>query len=344
MFKLAELEAAVSSLANQLDAGIALREAVRRMMRLQPNRTEFWSACEVAVGRGQRLSEMLREEWPLEYVIALQAGEEAGSLPSILRQMHQSILLQKQVRSAFTKLIGPVLTLLGGIGVFFFFMVGVIPSLQAGLGGGEKSFVFKLSSIIHDVMVNHWLVVAASVGGAIAAVVAWLSSAANRQIAFGYVTRIPMLGDAFLNLLFGQWAYTMSILDQAGIPAKAQLQHSIKTMPEVYQDGIALMAEEVEKRGRGDAANPDKQVDGDPRKQWPFYIATAFMTAHETGRLDTEMRRIAPILVDEGIRKLTRFVQIADAVTKLLSMMFIGAPMLAYFTQLSNSLSKAFSA
>lgn len=343
MMKVSDIENAAASLANQLDAGIQIREAVHRMAKLQPKFAEFWLEAGAAVARGTRLSEKLSDQWPEELVFAVKAGEESGHIGAVLRQIQSSMEVKQKIKKAFSTLISPAFSFLMGLGVFLFFMVGVIPKLQKSLGGGEKSFIFALSSFLENAVMNYWYLIVIVLGGAILGVTSWLKQRENWEKVLTWANGLPILGEAMRNLNFGMWAYYLALLDSAGLPMKAQLLLSVKTLPEVYQDGVFMMAEEVEKRGRADSADPDKQIEGDPRKDWPYYIASAFINAHETGNLDQEMTRIAPILVNEGTKSIAKFTAIADVVAKLIAAGMIAMPMFAYFAQLSYSLTKAFS-
>lgn len=338
-----EIEAASSALANQLSAGISIREAVARMGKLQKKYADFWASAADALSRGQRLSAHLEEHWPQSLVAAVRAGEESGTIEQVMRRVAQSMVVKQQVRKVFGKLVSPVIAFLAGLGVFIFFMVAVIPKLQASLGGGEASLVFRASTVMHHVATNYWPVVVLALVGGTAFAVQWLKQPQNMDLLIGAAIDKPVIGAALTNLYFGLWAYQMSLLASAGLPAKQQLLLSVKTLPSCLQDGVLLMAAEVEKRGHADAADPDKQPEGDPRRNWPFYIGTAFITSHETGRIDLEMQRCAPILVEDGVKLLTRFITGADLLAKVLAAGMIAMPLMAYFSQLANSLTKSFS-
>jgi hypothetical protein len=123
---------------------------------------------------------------------------------------------------------------------------------------------------------------------------------------------------------------------------KNQLLLSIKMLPSIYQPGVILAAEEIEKRGYADAVDPDLQPEDDPRRKWPYYISTSFMVAYETGELDKELLRTSPILLEEGIRQLTKFITIADLFAKVCAATMIAIPLMAYFSQMANSMAHAF--
>lgn len=345
MHSTVEIENASSALANQLSAGISLREAIGRMAKLQPERAELWQECSESLSRGGRLSRHLEGEWPESVVAAVRAGEESGSLEEVFRRTQESMQVSQQVRKIYSKLISPVASFLVGFGVLVFFMVLVIPKLAKTLGGGQmesQGKLFKFSMVVSDLFFQVWPVALAAIVGGVVLGVRWLKSPENIDKLIAVGNSRPKLGAALRNLYFGMWAYQLALLDSAGLPAKQQLLLSVKTLPECYREGVLLMASELEKRGHADSADPDKQPEDDPRQEWPYYIATAFITAHETGRIDQEMRRCAPILIEEGLKGLTKLTVKADLVAKVAAAGMIALPLMAYFTQLANSLAAAF--
>ena len=343
MHKNTSIEAAANALGNQLAAGISLREATGRMARLQPVYAEFWREVEDVLSRGGRLSQELTDVWPDGIVAAIRAGEESGTLEDVFKRTAKSLEVAAEVKKLFGKLVSPVGAFFAGLGVFMFFMVAVIPKIQSSLGGSEQSLVFKVSDWMHRTIMTGWPYILGTLAVAGYLLVQWFRAPGSLDSLVEFGNKQPKLGSALRSLFFGMWAYQIAMLDAAGLPVKQQLYLSVKTLPECYRQGVVNMAEEVEKRGIADAADPEKQTPEDPRQEWPFYIVTAFVTGHETGRLDNEIQRCAPILIDEGVRGITKVLAIADIVAKLLAAIMIGLPLMAYFSQMANSLTKAFS-
>lgn len=337
-----EIEATANALGNQVAAGINIREAVARMARLQPKYAELWTTSAEAMSRGSRLSAHLQDIWPEATVAAIKAGEEADKVGPVLLKIAQALRVDQQVKKIYGKLLTPVISFLAGTAMMLFFMIGVIPKLQSSLGGTESGFVYKLSSFLHYAAMNFWVPILLAVGAGIFFGVTWYRKPESKDKIIEIANMQPQLGSALRFLYFGSWAYQMELLDSAGITLKEQLILSVKTLPACYQQGVIKMAEEVEKRGIADAADPDKQEPDDPRQQWPFYISIAFITAHETDQIDKEMGRCAPILIEEGIRQLTKAIAVADFIAKIAAAGMIAMPLMAYFSQMANSLTKAF--
>jgi type II secretory pathway component PulF len=337
-----EIEAAASAIANQLAASIPILEVVGRMVKLQPKHAEFWQQSADVISRGGRLSTPLAEVWPDNIVAAVKAGEETGTLPAVMKRTAQSLRLAAEVKKSASKLISPVIAFLAGAGVFIFYMVGVIPKLQESLGGAEGNIVFKVSHFMHSNITAYWPYLLAGLVASIYYGYTWIKQESSIQWLISVANNWSLTGPAVRNLYFGMWAYQMALLDTSGLPIKQQLLLSAKTLPDCLQEGVLLMAAQVEKRGRADSADPDMQPEDDPRREWPFYIATAFMNAHETGVLDVEMERIAPILIEEGTKQLNKAIGVADLSAKASAAIMIALPMMGYFAQLASSLTNSF--
>lgn len=338
-----DIESAASALANQMDAGISILPIVRRMVKLQPKHAEFWQNCSDIVSRGGSLSTPLSEVWPESIVAAIKAGEETGTIANVLRRTAESLRLQAMIKKAASKLITPIIAFLAGLGVFIFYMVGVIPALQKSFGGEEANLVFKVSSAMYYVFTNYWIALLIGTIGLVYYGIIWFKQESTKQWFLSIFNSFNFTKGMVRDIYFGMWAYQLSLLDTSGIPIKQQLLLSVKMLPDCLQEGVILMASQVEKRGRADAADPDLQPEDDPRREWPFYISSSFMNAHETGNLSREMERVAPILIEDGLKQLNKVIAVADIFAKLAAAIMIALPMLGYFSQLANSLTKAFS-
>lgn len=338
-----DIEAAANAIGNQLAAGIALKESVGRMAKLQPKQAEFWTIASDSISRGVRLSVILEEVWPEGIVAAIKAGEESGKIQEVLQKTVQSLRVKAEVSKVTSKLISPAFAFLAGLVVCLFFMIGVIPAIAKSLGTTKNpSLMLKLSLSLSEFLKSYWMAAVAALVAGIFLFITWYRKPSTKELIIELADKTPRLGEAVRSLFFGMWAYQMALLDSAGLPIKQQLLLSMKTMPLCYRDGILAMANDVEKRGVADASDPDKQEENDPRLKWPFYVSTAFMTSHETGRVDQEMTRCAPLLIEEGMRNLTKVMVILDLIAKLAASIMISAPLMGYFSQMADSMTAAF--
>lgn len=341
MMKLKDIQSAAAALGNQLAAGISMLDATSRMSRAQPTHAEFWQDVRNGVASGRSLSSYLQGVWPDTFVSAIRAGEESGSLPSVLARIEETVQLQRDLTKQVMQLAYPVLTGLLGILVFVFFMVQVIPSLSSTLGVGERGLVFIISAWMTATVEQYGIFILATLVAAGVGAVYWSSDPANRAKVVDAVLEIPVVGDALKLIVFGLWAHYMALVDSTGIPVTDGLKMTSSTLPASLRHGMDQMADEAVIRGLADAADPDKQPEGDSRREWPFYVSNAFLIAQETGRLDAELMRAAPAMLKDGKAKLDVALWFANLGGLLVSALLIVGPLAAYYIQLGISLADA---
>ena len=329
---------AASILGNMIRAGLPADEALRHLNDAMSNRG--WDGVAVRVAKGERLSESLVGLWPEALVSAIAAGEYSGRLPDVLKQVDSMMLIKKQIRDALKQFYAPLIYLCGGVGTAIFYMVSVIPSIskasKALIGESYKlSDAMKMSLWFQDIFINHWLMVCFIIAGHFIGG-AWLIRQAEFWLwLYETADKIPQLNIALRKLYFGLWARTLAMMAASGgIDIIEMLNLSSKILPENMRTGVLLMANEVERRGLSDAGDPKKQPDDDPRRLWPIYIGIAFVGAGQTGDIEAEMTRIAPELIDEGMRTLKIIIQVTSYVAVgITGLLAAFAPALMIFEQ-----------
>lgn len=341
MMSLKEIQAVAAALGNQIGAGVPTLAACERMARFQPRYAEFWDEVAGGVAAGRPLSEFMGAQWPDTFVSALKAGEESGSVPAVLARIDSIIELQLEMKKLMMELAYPVGFGVLGIGVFVFFMLTVIPALSTSLGVGQHGMVFELSAWMRSMVDQHAIGVILGLVGFVAGIVYWFSVPTNRTKAVDFVLGVPVLGEALKTLMFSIWANYMALMAEAGIPFLDGLLMTSKTLPLSLRSGLELLAAEAVSRGMADAADPEKQAPGDSRREWPFYVANAFLIAQETGRLDRELVRAANAMMKEGTMRLKIVLKVANVAALAVSAFLIVGPVAAYYIQLGVSLAEA---
>lgn len=341
-FSVRELETACYSLSNLLKAGLSLKDSLTRMPKIQVRFADFWLSCAEQVGRGAIFSSMLYGVWPEYLISALSAGEKSGRIQQVLERQAQALGAKLALRKLFGQILSPLFALGLGLLVFLFIMLEVIPKMAQALEGPQNSFAMQVSNTLTWALYENGLWVALGAIGLGVWGTFWLKNADNRLRVLELVSKNVLFDTAFRQLSFSTAAKMMATLDCAGLPIKHQFLLVAQTVPAIYQSGFLLAAQEVERRGRDGAVDPELQDEGDPRKDWPYFFSIAVMNSHETGELATEMDRISPILYAEGEKRMKQLIAVADIVAKLSAALMIGLPMLAYFAQLSDTLTQAF--
>lgn len=341
MMKLADIQNASAALGNQLSAGISMLDATSRMVRAQPMHAEFWHEVRSGVAAGRALSGYLEDVWPETFVSAVRAGEASGSLGDVMARIEKTVQLQRDLTKLVMQLAYPIGTGLLGICVFVFFMVQVIPSLSTTLGVGQRGFVFTLSGWMASTAENYGALILVALAACATAVAYWCSNPLNRSKIVDAVLSLPVVGESLKLIIFGLWAHYMALIDSTGVPVVDGLRMTSATLPASLRHGMNQLADEAVSRGLADAADPEKQPEGDSRREWPFYVGNAFLIANETGRLDAELMRAAPAMLKDGAAKLSIAVSIANVGALIVSATLVVGPLAAYYVQLGFSLADA---
>lgn len=343
-FSLQDLESSCASLSNLLKAGLSIRESVGRMQAISKKHASFWVYCQDEVSRGVPFSHCVKEVWPAELVGAVGAAERSANLQGIFEKQAEALRQKIETRKVFQKLISPAVSFLMGLGVFLFTMLEVIPAMSANLtqDGDDPGSAVRFSMVLRSIFYDNafWVISASLILGY--AAFHWLKDPSNQNKLLAWACKEPNFGEAHRLLTFSNAAKTMAALDLSGLPIKQQLSFTAQTVPGPYQEGFVKAAQEVEKRGRTDSVDPEKQDASDPRRAWPYFFSIGIMNSHETGVLQEEMERVSKILQDEGKRKMERFVAVVDLIAKIVAATMIAIPTLAYFSQLATTMAKAF--
>lgn len=342
MMRTKDIEQAAAALGNQLAAGISLLDATKQMARAQPKFATFWEKTRAGVASGRPISTFLPSIWPAVFVTAVKAGEESGSLPSVMERIEQTTRLQQEMNKLMYQLVYPFLSGAVGLVVFVIFMLNVIPSISTSLGVGESGLIFSVSSWMAATAEEHGLIIAAGLGTTAVIICHWLSNPENRTTLVDKLLMLPVLGDSLRLIAFGLWAHYMALIDSTGSLTTVEgVRITASTLPASLRSGMLKFADEAILRGLADAADPEKQPEGDSRRTWPFYVTNAFLIAQETGRLDAELMRAAPSLIRDGKALLSRALWVTNAIALLVSALLIVGPLAAYYIQLGISLSEA---
>lgn len=345
MMTLNEIGATASALGNQLGAGIPLDQALSRMGQLQPAYAEIWARAVQQIQNGERLSDALTGVWPDSLITALKAGEQSGSVDLVFRRIEETVELQLSLRGTLMRLAYPASTGLMGLGVFLGFMIYVIPLLAKSIGhNGNADPIFQFSAWLSAFVLSNYVTIGVVMGVAIAALVAWLKTPEARSMILDKLLMIPVVKTALRDMYFGLWANYMAMMVSAGIPTTAALRLTAPVLPGVLRESIDVFERDLSGNNlsMSDSADLAKLPPDDPRTRWwPFYIANAFIVANQTGEVDKELLRVAPALINEGVKKVNRAIAVANVVAMALSAALTVSPLAAYYTEIFAAIRNA---
>lgn len=338
MMSLKQINAAADALASMFGAGTSIDKIMKRMSSLQPAQREFWQKAQVSVEQGARLSEPLSQVWPSSLVNAVRAGEASGKIEQALAQIAETTELQLKIQAQVSKLGYPFLLIGCGIGIFFFYMVVVLPNIGRALGTKTPSPMMQLSAWLSQLAANHGLVILGVVAIGAVMLISWIRSAEARTTILNWSMAVPGLRTALRDLYFGIWANYMAMMAAAGISTTHGLRLTQPILPEAMQESVQQFLHdlEVNHRSMSEAADPSLQTD-DRAKWWPFYIGQAFLMADSTGRVDAALLKVAPSLIKEGSQLLAAVLKGFWVVSIFITAIVAVAPLIAYYWELGQA-------
>jgi type II secretory pathway component PulF len=350
MLSAKEIEITASILGNQLSAGIPARQIMARMPSLQKKYKEQWEKAAQKINDGEMFSEGLRvtEMFPDSVLSAIIAGEHSGKLVEILNQIEETMQLEQKVRSVIFKIFYPLSLVLGGLMVFCFYMIKVLPNITKMMGNNSSridpvsQFFLDLSSGMEYYYTNYTLEIFIGIIGIVVGIVCLSKNKSFRSFISYYALQIPYLSNGLYDIYFALWGKYVAFIDAAGgVGVKEKLLIPKKVIPQHLELIITTIADHVEEDGLSDSVNPLKIPEDDVRQYLPFYISTAFMVAHETGRLDIQLEKVCPAMIRDGFRNVDVFFKVFNQISLLVAATVIASPIVVYYIQLSSVMTAA---
>src|SRR5690554_1354133 len=142
--KKTDVRLVVGTLADFLEAGMSLSEAVGRLATVTPKYEQLWQDAKQSIEKGYPFSGSLAGVWDDSLVAVVKAGEESGNVAGIFRDIDDALAIEMEVNAKVRSLLYPLGMFLGGLGVAIFFLISVIPGIAEGIDGAD-SWVLVLS-------------------------------------------------------------------------------------------------------------------------------------------------------------------------------------------------------
>lgn len=197
---------------------------------------EVISAVTQSIEAGKTLSQALGEHPKVfddVFAQLIRAGEEAGQLPDVLKNITENIKWQDEL-SAQTKkiLLYPAFVAFVVLGVVFFLMIYLVPQLVSFIKstGNELPIHTRVLIVVSNAFVNYWhVIIAVPVLSIIAISVAAKRSAAVRFRLDGMKLNLPVVGSILRKIILTRFANYFALLYASGITVMNCMQIVEKT-------------------------------------------------------------------------------------------------------------------
>lgn len=340
--KIAEIADVCAALANQTGAGIPLAESVTLLAQLQPKHAELWKSVAQEIAVGGSLSQALSKFWPEGIIASIRAGEESGRLSEVCAQIEESIEVRRTAFGVLAQLFYPAGVMCAGACSAFFFLAFVIPTLMRSLTGASQqqpSMVLGFGIWINGVIMENVTLSVLVFSSIVGALIFWVVSGRALMHAQIAMLRVPGIAPQAAAIFYALWAKTLAIMTGAGIPVMQAIPLSIPSLPLPLQESVRAVYQGLDRsQPLGVAVQPENSTD--PRTKLHFYIVNAFKVAEQTGSLDRELSRAAPIMVRDATRKIKKVSSVCMLVAMSSAGSLLVLPMGAYYTELFTMIGK----
>ena len=319
-------------LSSLLAAGVPFSRALVIIHReaAEPVAKAKWKEIHDLVIDGMSLSDAMArssETFPRVYVAMVEAGETGGFLDVVLAQIADFQAREKELQGkVLTALMYPAILLVLAVGVLIFLLVFFIPRFQLIFQGfnAELPLITQIIVGVSEVVRHYGLFLAAGLVVAIVSLRNWFKSEKGRRAWEGYVLRLPTLGPLLAQFAMARFCRMLGTLLGAGVPLINALNVSRRSIGnQVLVDAVS---ESIDRVKEGKALGKSLAQN---RTLFPGAVVEMISVAEESGKLDSELLRIANVTEGDLDRQLKAVVALAEPVmlfviAALVGTIFIG--------------------
>jgi type II secretory pathway component PulF len=311
-------------LSSLLAAGVALSRALVILTKeaSTPAAREQWKLIHDRVVDGMALATAMAqspETFPRVYVAMVEAGEAGGFLDVVLGQIADFQAREKEMRGkVLTALLYPIILLALALAVLVFLLVFFIPRFQTIFQGfGAKlPLLTQVIVSVSEFMRSYGILILVGVGVVAYLIRSWFVSEKGRRVWEGWILRAPIVGPLVAQFAMARFSRMLGTLLGAGVPLINALNVARRSIGnQILVDAVSNSIDRVKE---GKPLGPSL---GECRALFSGSTLEMISVAEESGKLDSELVRIAN--VTEG--DLDRQLKTAVALTEPAMLFFIAA-------------------
>ena len=284
-----------------------------------------WKEIHDLVIDGMPLSDAMArspETFPRVYVAMVEAGEAGGFLDVVLAQIADFQAREKELQGrVMTALMYPAILLILAMGVLVFLLVFFIPRFQLVFQGfnAELPLLTQVIVGISEAVRHYGLFIAAGITVGVISLRNWFKSAAGRRSWEGMILRAPTLGPLIAQFAMARFCRMLGTLLGAGVPLINALNVARRSIGnQILVDAVSDSIDRV-KEGK-----PLGKSLAQNRDLFPGAIVEMISVAEESGKLDSELLRIANVTEGDLDRQLKAVVALAEPLMLFLIAALVG--------------------
>lgn len=314
-------------LSSLLAAGVPLSRALTILCKesSNPAATAKWKEVHDLVIDGMSLATAMSKSpdtFPRVYTAMVEAGEMGGFLDVVLAQIADFQSREKELKSkVLTAMLYPCILLVMAIAVLVFLLTFFIPKFQTVFNSihGTLPLITQMIIAASHAIRSYGLFVALGLLIIGLLVRTWFVSEKGRRSWEGFLLRSPIVGPLTAQFAMARFCRMLGTLLGAGVPLIQGLNVARKSIGnQVLVDAVSNSIEGVQQGGRlGESLAQCKEL---------FSGSTLEMisVAEESGRLDTELVRIANVTELDLDRHLKTAVAFAEPLMLFIIAAFVG--------------------
>ncbi len=328
----AALEDFTRSLSSLLTAGVPLSRALTILYKetSNPPAAAKWRELHDAVIDGAPLAVAMAKSpdvFPRIYVAMVEAGEAGGFLDVVLAQIAEFQAREKELRAKVSAaMMYPAVLMTLATGVVIFLLVFFIPRFQTLFAGFNATLPLITRVIVgaSDLLRHNGLFVLAGVAAVVWFGRTWWRNDKTRRQVEGILLNTPVIGPLMSQIAMARFCRMLGTLLNAGVTLVNGLNVARRSLG--YQTLIDLVTDSTERVKKGETLSGSL---AENRALFGGSTLEMISVAEETGRLDTELVRLAGVTEVTLDRQLKTAVSLAEplmlfAIAAVIGVIFIG--------------------
>jgi type II secretory pathway component PulF len=322
-----ELENFTRLLSSLLAAGVPLSRALVILQKEASSAAskQKWKEIHDSVVDGLSLSDAMAKSpdtFPRVYTAMVEAGEAGGFLDVVLAQIAEFQAREKDLKSkVLTAMLYPAILLVLGLGILILLLTFFIPKFQ-GIFTNLHATLPLITQIIiaaSNVVRSYGLIVAGAFIAIIFILRAWFVSEKGRRTWEGLILKSPIVGPLIAQFAMARFCRMLGTLLGAGVALVQGLNVARRSIGnQILVDAVGQSIERVQQGGRLG------QSLGDCRILFSGSVIEMISVAEESGRLDSELVRLAAGTENDLDRNLKTAVAFAEPLLLFFIAGFIG--------------------
>lgn len=321
------LEAFTRQLSSLLAAGVSLSRAMTILSReaSSPAAKEKWKEIHDLVVDGTSLADAMSQSpdtFPRVYTAMVAAGETGGFLDVVLGHISDFQRKEKELKSkVIAALIYPMVLLALAVAVLIFLLTFFIPRFKKMFDelGGSLPTLTKVIVSASDFLKAYGPYIAVALVVCVFLVRNWLKTESGQRSWQRVLLRIPVIGPLNARFAMTRFCQMLGTLVGAGVPLITALRVARESIGN--QTLIDTVTGSIDRVKQGDSLATSL---ADCPQLFPGSVLEMVSVAEETGRLDTELVRLAAVTESDLDRQLKTAVSLAEPLMLFLMAAFIG--------------------